>query len=220
MLLDPKLAFIFDLDGVIVDSMPLHEEAWEVYLRRLGVKEATDIARRMHGRRNDDIVRDFLGPDSPAAEVEAHGAAKEALFRDMMGARLPEFLVGGVADVLRDFQGVPTGLGTNAEPANVDFVLNGSGLRRYFQVIANGTHVERPKPAPDIYAYVAAQLGFAPHNCIVFEDSPTGIEAAKSAGARVVGLLTHANTLENVDFAVPDFTKLELREWLAQQRAY
>src|SRR5271156_112527 len=142
------VALIFDLDGVIVDSMPLHSESWRLYLERQGVA-CEDLDARMHGRRNDEIVREFIGRDLSPEEVFAHGAAKERLFREMMGARLREYLVPGVEAFLESRNGGRTGLASNAEPPNIDFVLDGAGLRRYFDVIVDGHKGQRPKPYPD-----------------------------------------------------------------------
>ena len=211
------IALIFDLDGVLVDSMPIHTLAWQRYLKLLGV-DGEDVAKRMHGRRNDELVRDFLGPDVPAHVVSAHGAAKERMFRSMMAPELSAKLVPGIERLLARAKGVPVALASNAEPANVAFLLDGAGLRRWFQVIADGSQVEHPKPAPDIYLLAARQLGIAPRNCIVFEDSPVGIAAARAAGMRVVGVQTHSQRLENVDLAVRDFLDPELEPWLASQR--
>jgi beta-phosphoglucomutase len=210
------LALIFDLDGVVVDSMPLHTLAWLRYLEQLGIP-GMDIAFRMHGRRNDEIVRDFLGPDAPDQVIHEHGAAKERLFREMMGANLIHSLVPGVADFLARTEGLPVALATNAEPANVAFVLDGADLRRWFPVIADGSQVRHAKPAPDVFLVAGAKLSVAPRNCIVFEDSPTGVTAARAAGMRVVGILTHAESLDNVDFSVRDFQDPKLEEWLTSQ---
>jgi beta-phosphoglucomutase-like phosphatase (HAD superfamily) len=114
---------------------------------------------------------------------------------------------------------VPLAVGTNAEPANVDFTLDGAGVRQYFRAIVDGSQVARAKPAPDVYLRGAELLGVDPANCIVFEDSPVGIEAARAAGMRVVGLLTHASSLGNVDLAVRDFLQPELASWLAMQQS-
>lgn len=210
------LALIFDLDGVVVDSMPLHTMAWLRYLDQLGVP-GKEITARMHGRRNDEIVREFMGPDAPDHVIVEHGAAKERLFREMMGANLMQSLVPGVADFLARTEGLPVALATNAEPANVDFVLDGANLRRWFKVIADGSQVRNAKPAPDIYLAAGERLGVAPRNCIVFEDSPTGIAAARSAGMRVVGILTHSETLDDVDLSVADFRDPELEKWLGSE---
>jgi beta-phosphoglucomutase len=215
--LERGMALIFDLDGVVVDSMPLHTLAWQRYLEQLGVARK-DVATYMHGRRNDEIVREFLGPNAPAEAVFEHGAAKERLFREMMGARLAEALVPGVAEFLGRTQEAPVALATNAEPANVSFVLDGTGLRRWFRVIVDGSQVREAKPSPEVYLTAAERLGIAPRNCVVFEDSPVGVAAARAAGMRVAGILTHAGGLEQVDLEVPDFLHPDLEAWLAVQQ--
>jgi len=212
------LALIFDLDGVIVDSMPVHELAWRRYLETLGF-DGGDIPARMHGRRNDEIVRDFLGEKIDHDAVAAHGAAKERVFREMLGDRLRENLVAGIAEWLDHVEGAPIALATNAERANIDFTLDGAGLRRYFDVIVDGSEVSRPKPAPDVYLRAAELLKIAPGNCIVFEDSPVGVAAALAAGMRVVGVRTHASCLDGIVFSVANFLDPQLDGWLSAQRA-
>lgn len=213
------LALIFDLDGVVIDSMPLHLAAWESYLKRLGIEHA-GFGPKMHGRRNDDIVVEFIGGALTPEQIFAHGAAKEALFREMMGSQIARHITPGLANFLAGLNGTPVGLATNAEPANVDFVLDGAGLRPYFQAIVDGHQVNRPKPFPDIYLRAAQLLGVDPKNCIVFEDSPTGITAARAAGARVVGIGSDAETLPKVDLLIRDFTdggfsaESALEKWL------
>jgi beta-phosphoglucomutase len=215
--LNPELALLFDLDGVVIDSMPTHTLAWAPYLERHGI-DPSDIEARMHGKRNDELVRDLFGSHLEDAAVFEHGAAKERLFRELIGATLEAKLVPGVREFLAEAsKTVPLAVGTNAEPANVDFTLDGAGVRQYFRAIVDGSQVARPKPAPDVYLRGAELLGVDPANCIVFEDSPVGIEAARAAGMRVVGLLTHASRLENVDLAVRDFLEPELALWLSQQ---
>ena len=99
-------ALIFDLDGVIVDSNPTHTEAWRRYLGGLGV-ECADIERRMHGRRNDEIVADFIGTGLSPTEIFAHGAAKEELYREMMRSEIESRLVPGVREFLAWCDGAP-----------------------------------------------------------------------------------------------------------------
>jgi beta-phosphoglucomutase len=217
LILNSELALIFDLDGVVIDSMPTHTLAWERYLEANGI-DPRDVEARMHGKRNDDLVRDLFGAHLDANAVFEHGAAKERLFRELIGATLEAKLVPGVREFLAEASTmVPLAVGTNAEPANVDFTLDGAGIRKYFRAIVDGSQVARAKPAPDVYLRGAELLGVDPANCIVFEDSPVGIEAARAAGMRVVGLLTHASKLENVDIAVRDFVQPELGSWLAAQ---
>lgn len=207
------LGLVFDLDGVVIDSMPMHLTAWQAYLKSLGI-ELAEVDSCMHGRRNDDIVSEFIGPELSPQEVFKHGAAKESLFREMMGPYLMRHLVPGILEFLDTCVGVPIGLATNAEPANADFVLDGAGLRRYFQVVVDGHQVQRPKPEPDVYLHAARLLGVDPKNCIVFEDSPVGIAAAKASGARVVAVRTYAAELPQVDLVIRDFLDPALERWL------
>lgn len=208
-------ALIFDMDGVVVNSMPVHQVAWERYLERLGI-DNPDILDRMHGQRNDEIVRMFLGPDAPEEIVHEHGAAKERLYRELLEGNVQAHLVPGIESFLDRASSVSTALATNAEPANVNFVLDGAGLRQHFQVIADGTSVSKPKPSPDIYLYAARQLGVEAGKCVVFEDSPIGVQAARQAGMTVVGVLTHSDSLADTDFSIKDFLDPGLRPWLLQ----
>src|SRR5258708_6175993 len=165
---DAELALIFDMDGVSVDSMPLHTLAWQRYLVNLGIA-GDDVEQRMHGRRNDEIVRDFLGAGVDPRVVFEHGAAKERLFREMMRPQLAGKLVAGAVDFLNRIDPTRTALAPNAGRANVDFVLDGAGLRERFGAIVDGTQVAPANPAPDVSPRAAELLGAAPANCIVFE---------------------------------------------------
>jgi beta-phosphoglucomutase len=214
--LTPGLGLIFDLDGVIIDSMPFHRRAWQRYLEVTGIGSGDNLDF-MHGQRNEEIVRGLLGPEADLQTVMAHGAAKEKMYRDMLRERLGEHLVVGIAEWLEHVSGAPIALATNAERANVDFVLDGGGLRPYFGAIVDGSQVDRPKPAPDVYLRAAELLEIPPRNCIVFEDSPVGVAAAVAAGMRVVGVLTHAAALDGIRFSISNFLDARLDAWLSAQ---
>ncbi len=205
---------IFDMDGVLIDSNPLHADAWSVYLSQYGIS-ADSILERMHGKRNDQIVRDLFGPKLTEAEVSAHGSAKEALYRQRMRPYLEQSLVPGVRRFLERYKDTPLAVASNAEPANVDFVLDEASLRPYFKAVVHGHQVRNPKPSPDIYLLAAGLLGVSPSRCVVFEDSTPGIEAAKSAGCRVVAVRTTDAELPETDHAIRDFTGPELDTWLS-----
>jgi beta-phosphoglucomutase len=208
------LAFLFDLDGVLIDSMPMHTDAWRVYLRQLGIEQHYS-AERMHGKRNSELVRELIDPGLSDEAAFAHGAAKERLFREMiLAADLERHRVPGLNAFLERFPDVPKAVGSNAEPANIDFALEGLGLARYFQVRVDGSQVKRPKPFPDIYLLAADRLGVRPSNCIVFEDSPTGVAAGVAAGMRVVGIETTPTAFEDVALQVKDFLDPKLDRWL------
>lgn len=210
----PDLALLFDLDGVLIDSMPMHTEAWKTYLDRLGIEQPY-IAERMHGKRNSELVRDLIGSDLAPQVVFEHGAAKERLFRELiLAADLTRFRVSGLDEFLARYDGVPMAVASNAEPANIDFVLDQLHLRKYFPVTVNGSEVQRPKPFPDVYLKAAERLSVKPANCIVFEDSPTGVAAGVAAGMRVVGVETTPTVFEGVAYQIRDFRDAGLPAWL------
>ena len=212
-----ELALILDMDGVIINSNPWHRKAWAEYNRRFGIETDEAMLQRMYGKRNDDIVRDFFGAHLTDEEVHAHGAAKEQLYREMIRPAVNEALVPGVREFLGRHRHLPIGLATNAERANVDFVLDEAHLRPYFRVVVDGHQVPNPKPHPDIYLRAAEQLGTAQRDCVVFEDSFTGIEAARAAGMAVVGVTTTHDNLPGVDLAIRDFHSPKLELWLANR---
>jgi len=206
---------IFDMDGVIIDSNPVHRIAWAEYTRRHGVEMTEAMQQRMYGKRNDEIIRDFFGHQLSDDEVFAHGANKEALYREMMKLRAEESLVPGLRDFLARHRYLKFGLATNAEPPNVDFVLDTTGLRPLFPVVVNGHEVTHPKPHPEIYLRVAELLRVPAAECVVFEDSYTGVEAGVAAGMRVVGITTTHHDLPGVSLSVADFRDPALESWLA-----
>ncbi len=214
------VAFIFDLDGVIVNSNRVHSASWRRYFQRLGVPVPDEFERNMWGRRNDQIVRQVFGPDLEPGEVFRHGAEKEKLYREIMGPVLTEHLVAGAVPFIRRHAGRPMAVATNAEPANAAFILDGGGLRPYIGVVVDGEQVTHPKPDPEIYLEAAERLGVAPADCVVFEDSKAGVEAARAAGARVVLIeTTHtASEMPPVELSIRDFLDPALEPWVSAQK--
>jgi HAD superfamily hydrolase (TIGR01509 family) len=208
------LAFIFDMDGVIVDSTDAHVEAWRRYLSAHDL-EIHDILGRMLGKHNDEIVKDFFGGTPLSAETVArHGACKEKIYRDILAPEFDRRMVPGVREFLDRHKDVPAGLATNAEPANVEFVLRRAGIAERFLAVVKGDEVARPKPAPDIYLRASTLLGVPPRRCVVFEDSITGTQAALAAGMRVVGIASTLGRIDGVDLLVSDFNDPGLELWL------
>jgi beta-phosphoglucomutase len=202
------------MDGVLVHSMPLHTLAWERYLAKFGIK-VEDLEQRMHGKRNSELVRDLIDANLPADVVFYHGAEKERLFRELMIADgLARYIIPGVREFLERHRAWPKAVASNAEPQNIDFVLDRFDLRRYFPVTVNGMQVARPKPFPDVYLEAARQLNIAPARCIVFEDSPTGVEAARAAGMRAVAVETTPTAFHGIDLRIEDFLDPALDPWL------
>lgn len=208
------------MDGVVVHSNPVHARAWRIYNRRFGIETDDGMLERMYGKHNDDIVRDYFGPGLTAGEAAAHGAAKERLYREIMAPIVDESLVPGVREFLARHAGLPMAVASNAEPANIALILDRSGLGGYFRAVVHGGMVSRPKPSPDVFLRAAAELGVPPAACIVFEDSLAGVEAARRAGMRTVGLRTTHTELPGVALEIDDFLSPDLQPWLEFQHSH
>ena len=215
--LAPGLALVFDMDGVLVDSNPVHREAWVAFNRRYGVETSEAMLERMYGKRNDQIVRDYFGDSLPPEEVARRGRAKEELYREMMAGRVEEILVPGLRQFLDRYGGSPLAVASNAEPENVALVLDKARLRPYFQAVVDGHQVSHPKPHPEVFLTAAALLHTPAANCIVFEDSHAGIAAAKAAGMRVIGVHTTHENLPDTDLTIDNFISGNLTSWLGAQ---
>jgi beta-phosphoglucomutase len=211
------LALIFDMDGVIVHSNPLHSETWKAFNRRFGLETTPAMISSMFGKRNDDIVREWYGETLSEKEVARRGADKERLYREMAAGKVGDMLMPGLREFLGRHRSAPMAVASNAEPENIDFVLDEAALWPYFRIVLNGHMVTRPKPFPDIYLVAAERLGAKPENCVVFEDSYSGVEAARAANMRVVGIRSSHSEIPGCDFAADNFLGEDLETWLSKQ---
>ncbi len=214
-------AVIFDMDGVIVDTNPYHRAAWRAYYERYGkTLSDADFVRYVSGKHNADIVAHlFAGQPLTPDEVLRLGNEKEALFRDLYRPHITP--VPGLVDFLKALRatGIRTAVATSAPVENLDFVVDALAFRPYFDALLNESMVSRPKPNPEIYQKAMAMLGVEPADSVVFEDSMTGIRAAKASGAYVVGVTTTQTPDELrplVDDVIRNFTEMTLRRLAGQ----
>ncbi len=185
----PPFAVLWDMDGVLVDSAPYHYRAWRDTLAEEGVllDEATFF--RTFGRRNDAIIADVLGPVSPE-RVAALDAAKEERYRALI-AREGISPQPGALEWLRRLRrrGIPQAVVSSAPRQNIALILEVLGAADLFQTIVSGEEVERGKPDPASFLLAAQRLGVPPRRCIVVEDAPAGLEAARRAGMACLALV-------------------------------
>jgi len=187
-------AVIFDIDGTIVDNMHLHAEAFAVFAGRHGLPALTkDDRARLDGRRNSEIFPILFKREVPRDEWIAYEQEKEGLYRELSKGRLSP--MKGLIELIDRLRGdrIPMALATSAPKANVVHTLAELDLASAFPVIVRGDEVARGKPAPDVFIEAARRLGVDPADCLVFEDAPMGVEAAKAAGMSVVALTTSFN---------------------------
>lgn len=206
------------MDGVIVDSNPYHKIALRQFCKKYG-KDLTEeeLRENIYGRRNQDWLVKVFGPLDQKT-MEKYAGEKEELFRSLYAKEiqalpgLPEFLTE-----LRHLA-IPTAIATSAPRSNVDFTMEKTGLRKYFDTILDDTFVKEGKPHPDIYLKSASALDFDPAQCVVFEDSLAGVESGRNAGCKVVGVTTTHTEEELHDAAlvIKDFEALDPKQLIAR----
>jgi beta-phosphoglucomutase-like phosphatase (HAD superfamily) len=210
---EDAIAVIFDMDGVLIDSGAHHRAAWRALLAEIGEEPDPEHWRLTIGRPSEEAVPLLLGRRLSDYEVRRLARRKRDLYVDF--ARQGIVTVAGVSRFIADLarQKVPRAVGTSASGFDVYHLLGDAGLRRYFDVIVTADDVAYGKPDPEVYLLAAARLRVAPERCVVFEDSLVGVEAARRAGMRAIGITT-AHTIEElihagVERAVADFEEVE-----------
>jgi beta-phosphoglucomutase len=185
-------AFIFDLNGTMINDMPYHTKAWQYLLNNdLGGDFTWDeIKPQMYGKNPEVLVRIF-GPNRfTMDEMNRLSYEKEKRYQEEYLPYLE--LLPGLHDFLENAyqKGIPMAIGSAAIPFNIDFVLDNLNIRKYFKVIVSADDVELSKPHPETFLKAAQLLNVLPSDCLVFEDVPKGAEAAANAGMQAVIITT------------------------------
>jgi beta-phosphoglucomutase family hydrolase len=212
----PK-AFLFDLNGTMIDDMGYHVKAWYDILNN-DLKAGLDwpqVKSQMYGKNSELLVRVFGEGRFTEKEMDTLSMEKERRYQQ---AYLPELrLIDGLHDFLEKAQqkGIAMAIGSAAIPFNIDFVLDNLDIRHYFKTIVSAADVVISKPHPETYLKAASQLGVEPAACVVFEDAPKGVEAALNAGMPSVVLTTMHEAAEFSMYPnVPAFIKDYKDAWL------
>ena len=226
-----ELHLIFDMDGTIVDSMPAHRDSWARFAASRGlILGARELEQATNGRTWVEGMRALFGAGLPQATAEAYVHEKESLYRESFGAcfRWVDGFERFAHQALA--RGLRCGLGSAGDRNNIGFVLERlpeKGLGGLFELAVGGDEGLPGKPDPAIFLEVARRMGVAARDCLVFEDSPAGIEAARCAGMRAVALLTSHDAAElsgpHVIAAVSSYDELlalpHFQGWPASQPA-
>lgn len=193
------IGVIFDMDGVLVESADAHLASWELLASQEGVKINRAQFAATFGRQNRDIVPLLFGP-AAAARVQALAERKEKIYRDLIREHPP--IVAGAVTLVEALHeaGVLLAVGSSGPKANIDLVLSAMGVTAWICVVVSGDDVARGKPDPQVFAMAAERLGLPPRRCVVVEDAPVGIQAARAAGAAAVAVLS-CHTADAFDLA-------------------
>jgi HAD superfamily hydrolase (TIGR01509 family) len=181
---------IFDHDGVLVDSLEPHQQAWFEMGRRTGLAFTPEFIHETFGMTNPSILRRLLGDAIIDEEIRRYSDVKEECYRDVARGRI--CLMEGVREVLDALsaRGVRLAIGSSGPLLNLELTVVECRLEGRFAAIASLEDITRGKPDPQVFLVAAAKAGVAPSRAVVFEDAPVGIQAAKAAGMYAVGLTT------------------------------
>ena len=217
-----NLGVIFDWDGVVVDSARLHVLSWDDLARDFGRTIPPEIPIGALGLKTEAVITELLKWTDDHMEVARLTLRKEELFRGR-AKRDGIDSQPGVLDFLRGLKerSVPCAVGSSAPLLNVETGMSVLKTDGMFSAIVSGDDVTRGKPAPDIFLKAAERMGLPPGKCIVFEDAPAGVEAARAAGMRVVGLLTthDPHILKRADLLIEDFNEITVEDFVTWAEA-
>jgi HAD superfamily hydrolase (TIGR01509 family) len=200
------------LDGTLIDSAPLHWIAWRETMAERGYDLQPAEFASSFGKRNDTILRGLLGADLPAPEIERTSEAKEVRYRRLVRERGIELLPGAGAWLDRlEREGWRQALATSAPLGNIDATLEPLGLASFFDAVVSAEEVGRGKPDPLIFLTAAERLGVPPARCVVVEDAPAGLEGARRAGMRSIGVLSSHFASLTADLVVASLDVLPAR---------
>lgn len=182
-----NLGVIFDMDGVLVDSGPAHLQSWQLLAREMGSDLTAEQFAHSFGQRSSEIITHTFGI-TDAGEIARLDARKESLYRDLIRGHVPA--MPGAKELVKSLHasGFRLAVGSSGPPENVTLVCEEMGLTPMMTAIVTGMDVQRGKPDPQVFQIAAERLRLSPADCVVIEDAPAGIEAAKRAGMACIAL--------------------------------
>lgn len=206
-------AVIFDWDGVIVDSAAAHQRSWELLAQEEHKSLPPGHFEKGFGMKNIEIISRILAWTSDPDEIERLSRRKEEIYRQLISRGDIRFVPGAIR-LLQSLQshGIPMAIASSTDRANIQLVLEKFLPEIHFATLVCAEDVSRSKPAPDVFLAGARQLGLPPDCCVVVEDAPAGIQAARQAGMKVVAVATTRDTaqLGGADLVVPDLDAIDL----------
>ncbi|MBQ3689632.1 MAG: beta-phosphoglucomutase [Bacteroidales bacterium] len=205
---------IFDLDGVLVDSAKYHYLAWKALADKLGFVFTEKDNERLKGvsrMKSLEILLEIGKINMTEAEKEEAADEKNKLYRSYISKMTPGEILPGVEDFLKELKSLNIKTAIGSASKNTSLIMERTGLDKYFDAIADGTMVSKAKPDPEVFLKGAELLGSDPKDCIVFEDSEAGIEAAHRAGMKAIGI-GDKSILKEADLVIKNFVGFNVKK--------
>jgi len=216
-----RLAVIFDIDGVLVDSYAVHFQSWQMAAERFGFTMSEQQFAKTFGQTSRSIIQLLItGAAASDGRVKEIDEYKEAAYRQIITADFPT--MPGALDLIDALaaDGFALAVGSSGPQENVQLALDRLGRRAVFAADVSGSDVTRGKPDPEVFQVAAQRLGVPPESCAVIEDAAAGVAAANAAGMLSVALVStghHADEFSEADHVVDRLDQLSpqgLREWI------
>lgn len=204
--------FIFDLDGVIVDTAKYHFLAWQKLAQKLGIEFTPEHNEQLKGVsrvRSLDIILDLGGIDAAQEDKDRWLDQKNLEYLSYLVHMDESEILPGVMQVLDYLKQHKQKIVLGSASKNAKPILEKTNILSYFDAIVDGNDVSKAKPDPEVFMLGAYRVGSKPNDCIVFEDSIAGIQAANIAGMTSIGIGA-ADILHEAEFVFPDFTYIDI----------
>lgn len=224
---DIRGAVLWDVDGTMIDSLELHWLSWQDVLAQENFVLSYPRFLETFGQRNDTILKSYFGPDISPEAIDRITDGKEECYRGLIVSHGIQ-LLPGVEEWLGRLEkmGWKQAIASSAPRKNVEVIIEYFGLEKTFQAVVTAQDVTVGKPDPQVFLTAASRLGIAPERCIVVEDAPAGVEGARRAGMRCIGVTnTHAQleadrVVDRLDSLQLDVFEQLLREAKAGNKEY
>jgi len=210
---------VFDMDGVLVNSHPVHRAAWRQFLQSIGTEVSEhELAFILEGRTRTEILRHYLG-DLPEEDLQRYGRRKDEIFR---GMEHEITLIAGVLEFVRQLnsRGIACAVATSASEIRTSSTIERIGLGGCFEAVVTAGDVEAGKPDPAVYRLACERLNVSPQAALAFEDACAGVQSAISAGLRCIGLASNGLRTQLLEMGaeqvIADFAGLTIDNFLTR----
>ena len=209
-----QYAVIFDMDGVLADTGPVHFESWVKMTSEIGVEFTREFFEKIFGQQSPEIIRKLMGPNVDEITIEKFANLKEKYYRDMVKDQLKP--LPGVIELIKELHDLKFKLavGSSGPSENVELLLTSLKIKKYFNAVITAAEIKRGKPEPDVFLEAAKRVKVKQSQCVVIEDAPVGIESAKRAGMKCIALTTThpEKELFNADLIVKDLSEITSKD--------
>lgn len=208
--------FLFDLDGVIVETAIFHYQAWKRMANELGFDISEEFNEKLKGvsrTESLEIILNHGGVELSESKKIELATKKNEWYLELVSQMTEKDILEGIPEFFEQIKQTDIKIGLGSVSKNAKMILERVGLIEQFDVIIDGTKISKGKPDPEVFLKGAEELGFAPNECLVFEDAVAGVQAAKNAGMKAVGI-GKPEVLTQADVVYPNLEGVKIDEIL------